>query len=506
MSDIYQIGAPAFIPEQRRQLPRLLRESLDAVLPRVIEALEPLLDQPVPEVFLRVEEAVLHLFQVASSHVLGGVVAFLHKDAARVDDVVCRSRLMSSQPTRSRGWRSTRVGFLGGACLRIETPYVMEDLRGRRGKTRGKGRRRRSGTGSYPVLEALGISRQATPALQSEVARQAIRGASFDEACESLAERGIGLNRKTVRAITLHVGDRALEQRQERLDAAAEGHVFTDEFTGKRIVLSVDGGRMRMREGGLRGPRSQKGRRRYRTPWREPKLVSVYVIDKRGKKVRDRPMFYDGTLGDSDAIFAILAAELRLRGAAKAKEIIFTADGAPWIWNRIDALAESLGLDPRKIVRVADFYHAVEHLTELVELCSSWTPRRRKRWVCKQRRRLKNGDVDLVIQAGRDLCRGRNAAKIRTQVEYFVERKKMMRYRAYRRRGIPLGSGAMESAVRRVINLRLKGPSMFWRAENAERMLHMRSYFKAGRWDELIRRVLYATPSGMRMESHAAAA
>jgi len=67
MSDIYQIGAPAFIPEQRRQLPRLLRESLDAVQPPVIEALEQLLDQPVPEVFLRVEEAVLHLFQVASA-------------------------------------------------------------------------------------------------------------------------------------------------------------------------------------------------------------------------------------------------------------------------------------------------------------------------------------------------------------------------------------------------------------------------------------------------------
>ena len=217
-------------------------------------------------------------------------------------------------------------------------------------------------------------------------------------------------------------------------------------------------------------------------------------------------MLYDGTLGDSDAVFAILTAELRLRGASKAKEIIFTADGAPWIWNRIDALAASLGLDPRKIVRVADFYHAVEHLTELADLCLSWTPQRRKRWVAGQRKRLKNGDVDLVIQAGRVLCRGRNAAKIRTQVEYFVERKNLMRYRAYRRRGIPLGSGAVESAIRRVINLRLKGLSMFWRAENAERMLHMRSYFKAGRWDELMRRVLYATPSGTQAQPLAEAA
>lgn len=43
-----------------------------------------------------------------------------------------------------------------------------------------------------------------------------------------------------------------------------------------------------------------------------------------------------------------------------------------------------------------------------------------------------------------------------------------------------MGSGAVESAIRRVINLRLKGPSIFWRGPNAERVLHMRAYLKAG--------------------------
>ena len=80
---------------------------------------------------------------------------------------------------------------------------------------------------------------------------------------------------------------------------------------------------------------------------------------------------------------------------------------------------------------------------------------------------------------------------------YFEERKDRMRYDVYRRRGIPLGSGAVESAIRRVINLRLKGPSIFWRKENAERVLHMRCYLKAGRWDELMRRVPYRSPDGM---------
>ncbi len=495
-NDIYQIGAPVYVPERRSQLPRLLRESLGAAEPDLVEALDTFLDHPGPEEFLRLEETVLGLFMLASSHVVAGMLALLHRDAGWVDASVQGARKTAPRPTRSRGWRETPVRLLGGARLTIATPYVIEDLRGRCGRSRGVGRRQASGSGSYPVLDALGIAQRATPALRSEVAKQTVRGGSFAEAREALAERGVQLDKKTVRTLALHVGAQALDQRQARLDAVREGHVFGDEFAGKRVVVSVDGGRIRLREGGRRGRRGKKGHRGYRTPWREPKLLAVYVIDKKGRKSAEVPILYDGTLQDADATFEILAAELRLRGAAEAKEIILVADGAPWIWNRADALASALGLDPKRIVKVADFYHAVEHLTDIADLCASWSSTKRKRWVRRMRRHLKAGRVDDVIRAARALCRGRNAAKIRTEVEYFTERKPLMRYRAFKRRGIPLGSGAVESAIRRVVNLRLKGPSIFWRGPNAERMLHMRAYFKAGRWDELMRRVLHRSPSG----------
>ena len=52
---------------------------------------------------------------------------------------------------------------------------------------------------------------------------------------------------------------------------------------------------------------------------------------------------------------------------------------------------------------------------------------------------------------------------------------------------LPIGSGAIESAVRRVVNLRLKGPSLFWCRASAEAILLLRSYYKAGRWNMLKR-------------------
>jgi hypothetical protein len=50
---------------------------------------------------------------------------------------------------------------------------------------------------------------------------------------------------------------------------------------------------------------------------------------------------------------------------------------------------------------------------------------------------------------------------------------------------MPIGSGAIESTVRRVVNLRLKGASLSWCRASVEAILLLRSYYKAGRWNLL---------------------
>jgi hypothetical protein len=462
----------------------------------VEERVSAFLDDPSREAFLRAEQEVLQGFAHMSSHVMAGAVGLLHHNQDWVDAAVAAERARSPRPLRHRGSRPTRVRFLSGLVLALSTPYLTVDLRGRPGPTRRVGRRGEAGGGRYPAFEALGVMNRATPALASEVARQSVRTASFAEAKEALAERGIGITKETVRALTVKVGEEALRQREARCEAAARGETFSDEFVGKRLVISADGGRLRLREGGQQGRKGKKARRRFRTPWREPKLVSAYVADKKGRKKRDAVPLYDGTLGDADAAFRILATELKLRGAGKAKEIILVADGARWIWNRADELARLLGIDPSRIVKVADFYHAVEHLSTVAELRVGWSEAERRNWVRRMRRLLKRGKIDDVIQELRSFCVGRNAKKIATEVAYFADRRDFMQYADFAKRGIPLGSGGVESAIRRVVNLRLKGPSIFWRGPNAECMLHLRSYLKAGRWDGLMARVMHRSADG----------
>src|SRR5436305_13069012 len=63
-------------------------------------------------------------------------------------------------------------------------------------------------------------------------------------------------------------------------------------------------------------------------------------------------------------------------------------------------------------------------------------------------------------------------------------------YAALQRRGLPVGSGAIESAIRRVVNQRLKGNGLMWCEENAEGMLLLRAAALTGRWEEAMARAL----------------
>jgi hypothetical protein len=111
------------------------------------------------------------------------------------------------------------------------------------------------------------------------------------------------------------------------------------------------------------------------------------------------------------------------------------------------------------------------------------------------KRALFSGCIDSVLYSIRQLAKGRRAKDVLSHKNYFDHNRHRMQYSTFKRQGLPRGSGIVESAIRRVINLRIKSPGKFWIEENAEAALHLRSYLKAGHWDQLVNRTLhYAVP------------
>ncbi len=98
--------------------------------------------------------------------------------------------------------------------------------------------------------------------------------------------------------------------------------------------------------------------------------------------------------------------------------------------------------------------------------------------------------VEVVQEALRALATTRRSKAITRAVRYVEAHAHRMRYVTLEAHKLPIGSGQVESAVRRVVNLRFKAPGSFWRETTVSGLMHLRAAFKAGRWDEVMRGVL----------------
>src|SRR5215470_11919557 len=416
-------------------------------------------------------EALEHEIRQRTDH-LGSLLVGYHLqqalDAAALQ--VEQERLVRQWPQslKNDGRVQVRVRTAQGHTVPVWVTYYR-----RKGRRAGK-----RDAGVYAGLVLLGIHDRCTPALAAAVSLLAAMLGSLAEAQDVLANRGVALDTKTIRTIAYRYAARA------RLVQQVENTAFEDTVAGRRVVISSDGGRLRLRET-KRGPKTKKGRGHYTGAWREPKVLLVYVVDAEGKRDATFVPVMDATLKGPDAVFALLRTYLQRLEITQADHVLFIADGAPWIWNRVPLLVQALGLAAEQVYELLDFYHAVQHLGQVAALRKDWSAKARTRWRTQQRHLLLRGEVEQVIAAVQGLCRGRNSQAIRTQRNYFIGHQGRMAYATLLAMKLPIGSGAIESAVRRVINLRLKGPGLFWCRASAEAILLLRSYYKAGRWKML---------------------
>jgi hypothetical protein len=393
------------------------------------------------------------------------------------------------------------VRLLGGLLIYVTTLYCGPAPRQRRGRGRGC-----EGAGVYPEWAMLGIQEGKSPALVREVARQTALLPSYEMARQELAEHGLDLDIKEVHGIGQHAGQAALTYRARELELYRQGKLAAQDGRGKRFAAMSDGGRTKVRQ----PTRRQKGRgkakqqkRRFRTAWREVKQIIVFEMDEQGRMKKGTKPILDGTFAGPDEILEVLAMRLHQVGAAQAEVVAFRSDGAPWIWERLEWVIRRLGLRGEQVSLGLDWCHAVHHVSLALE---PLVPEAQRQRVFKKMRKwLKGGGwqkvVDELIRLGLQAQLPEDSP-VWTEVLYLFRHGEQghLAYARYRRRGLPLGSGAIESAIRRVINLRLKGNSIYWEEENAEAMLVLRGLVLSGRWNEVFAKISKSITEDRRMQ------
>jgi hypothetical protein len=369
----------------------------------------------------------------------------------------------------------------------------------------GQGRGR-EGAGLYPELAVLGIHEGKSPALVREVGRQTALLPSYETARQELAERGLDLDITEVHGIGRHAGQAARAYRRRELEWYRQGKLPAGAGRGKRLGAMIDGGRTKVRK----TTRRQKGKgnrktqkRRFKTEWREVKQIIVFEMDERGRMKKGTQPILDGTFAGPDELLEVLALPLHQMGAAQAAVVAFRADGAPWIWERLEWVIRRLGLKDQQVSRGLDWCQAVHHISLALEPLVDGTER--KRVFKKLRKWLKRGSWRKVVDELLSLAGEAEVAEdspLWTEIAYLDRHGEdgHLEYATFRRRGLPLGSGAIESAIRRVINLRLKGNSIYWDEENAEAMLVLRGLVLSGRWNEVFAKITQSVAEDRRLD------
>ena len=466
-------------------------ELLDEVVAQyrqwLVSAIEAAHDARSAASFTEAERELVKLAREMAAKLTQRVLQEVSDDEQRKQEALERVRAKAAArkvEVRSMGVRETLVRTLGGEVVRVRSPYAMAKVQGGTRQARGA-----QGTGVYPVLDELGIVGRSTPALRLWVSRTLCEANSVTSGRDLLSSSGLTIDHKAALRLTYLVTEDALQARAEAIAAQTEG--TSGPLTGRRVVAAVDGGRLQVRRR-LPGRPRKGGRKRFETEWREPKVLTIYALNDDGTRDRAVRSVIDATLGDADEVFALLRYHLLRLGAHEASELILVGDGAPWIWNRAEGLRKALDLPQECWHEVVDYFHVVERLGELSKTQLRWSEERRLEWLHEHKRLLKQGKIEAIEEAVRVIGM-RPELDLESEAAYWARNRERMRYAALHEAGRPRGSGAVESSVRRVVNLRMKGASISWTERHAEGILHLRAHAKSGRWDEVEATVLNRT-------------
>lgn len=322
----------------------------------------------------------------------------------------------------------------------------------------------------------------ATPALYDKVGFCAALGPSYDTAHQTLTKFGVQLSLSSVREIS-----NRLAQKCHSIGEAELSTKSGETSAGKRVVIAFDGGRTRIRQNC--GTYTNKGYEQYDTPWCEPKLFVIDVLDEEGQLAQAEVPIY-GCRFDQEHLFDLLESYLSKLKIKDAACVQLLGDGAPWIWNNVPALLRRLGVAPDKIIETLDAYHGTEYVHKLVEMMNSRVSEKEKLNLLKK---FLNwfwaGQAGKIVRSCRKIFKYSNELTDR-YITYLEKHKGRMQYADYKADGLMRGSGIIESGIRRIINLRFKNASTFWDKPTVEKLYFLRAALLSKRWDTVIQNLV----------------
>jgi hypothetical protein len=325
------------------------------------------------------------------------------------------------------------------------------------------------GTSLFPLDEALGlVPGELGPRVLEGAVRLAAR-MPFAQAAEELAFfRGVAVSAETVRRATEAAGAAAVAVEAART-ARLERELPAPPPGPPVQQVSVDGAMVPLVHG----------------VWAEVKTMvigTVGVADGTdGPAARTTDLSYFSRMAEAADFARQARGEVHRRGVQTAGTVVAAQDGAPWAQGVVDVYR-------RDAVRILDFPHAVEHLAAAAQAALGADPPACRARVDERAHTPKHDALEPALAALRALPTAAAAAPEAAAtardatLAYLEARREEVRYAAFQASGYPIGSGAVESAGKLVVEARLEGGGMHWAPDHVNPRVALRTVVCSRRW------------------------
>jgi hypothetical protein len=363
-----------------------------------------------------------------------------------------------------------RLRYRGISAAEWLTPFgkITVQRRTYRGDVAGMG-------GAAPLDDACGMRGRFMTADVEEMAVLGMAMLTATEVEQVLAKALPEGPSATAIQNAAHQRGEEIAARREAIEAAVDDQAPLS-ANGDILVVSYDGVMAPMREA-------------TDVAWREASVatVSIYGQGEEGPEKRDtRFLARMPEQGMKTLLEQVADQVTRAKKGRNFREVAVICDGKSTIWS-----AASSQPVLHDAVWILDYYHASENLKKAA-IAIFGDNDEATRWHEKLRDKLLLDDraVENTIRTIRR-CRGRTPPSsdrrsvVDNAIKYFRIHRERMRYKDFIARGLPIGSGPVESAAKNIVQARLKRSGMRWSRDGGQHVLDLRTLLKSGRWEPM---------------------
>jgi hypothetical protein len=428
----------------------------------------------------------------------GGVRVFLAMDEGTLGDLEMEIERESRELLRLAAERGAQkkadctppvCPTCGQALSRVsqEHPRSFECKFGSLTIKRSRGYCKRCRKWRFPADGVLGLEETAgySPRVQEMAALLASKMPVGEASVVLEHLTGVKLPPATLDREARRQGERARRVRRQEDERACQARPKTVQselvLEPYQMIIQLDAWNIRERDHWGQTKALRKGGQEPER-WHWVYTGTCFRLDHRGTSAAGRPIISErGFVATREGIEGLreqMHAQALRRGLGQAAGVLVIGDGAMWIWR----LADDRFKEARQRL---DFYHAVQHLAVVGRALFGEDQAKLKSWLRPLVRQLKHQSaVKVVEQLEEILARmpaGTTAQTVEKEVNYFYEHQDRMDYRTGRRRGEPIGSGAVESTCRQT-QCRFKRPGQYWSRQGDEALLCLETFWRNGRW------------------------